>query len=424
MAFFLVLSALAALTLLMSIGYDRRERQFIFLGYVAHIFATFGMMVVMTYFYSGGDMALYHNTGAVLAGMVRDNPDLLIELLKLCVGFKPDVFSFIPAFQSSTGVMIGIGGLLYLILGGSFIASCLAVSGVAFVGQVWMYKGIREHIPVSLRNRAAFSCFLIPSVAFWSSGLLKEAVSLGGLGLAIFGVSGIVLKGYPTLGRSLALIIGGWGVGLIKAYILFPLAIAAGFWITTHRSRKKHGHVKFEVQQYLLGIGVGILLVVGLGELFPRFSFENLGKETAQLQEAYRTIDAGSSYGLGFEGAESIGDQLFFAPIALVSTLFRPFIFEAHNLMALINALETSTFLFFWLYLLKKVGVVRLFNHTTSTPVVLFSFIFVIVFAVAVGLAAPNLGTLSRYRIPMVPIHALFLSFSVPMTTKRRLQYG
>ena len=40
-----------------------------------------------------------------------------------------------------------------------------------------------------------------------------------------------------------------------------------------------------------------------------------------------------------------------------------------------------------------------------QTPVLLFSLVFVIVFGVAVGLVTTNMGTLSRYRLPLMPFY-------------------
>lgn len=420
MAYFLVLSALTAIVVVIGVKFDRVERNFIFLGHFAHTVATFGMFVVMTYFYSGGDMMLYHDTGGVLANMVKEQPELFGDLLSLATGGKPRVFEFIPAFRSSTGVMIGVAAVLHLLLSGSFLASCLVLSGVAYFGQVWLYLGFREHLPQIAYARAAIAAFCMPSVVFWSSGLLKEAVSLGGLGLAFYGVSGIVKAGRLKVFRLLAILIGGWTVGIIKAYILFPLALGGAFWFATERSRRRHGKVSLKFSHLLAGGLIGLALVTALGELFPRFSFENLGTETASLQQAYRTIDAGSSFGMGFEGADSLQDQIIFAPVALVSSLLRPFIFEAHNLMALISALETSVLLFLWIFLFQKIGIRRIVKRVKSEPLLIFCLVFFLIFAVAVGLAAPNLGTLSRYRIPMFPIYGLFVLLLVPFKRGER----
>jgi hypothetical protein len=53
-----------------------------------------------------------------------------------------------------------------------------------------------------------------------------------------------------------------------------------------------------------------------------------------------------------------------------------------------------------------------------DNPVLLFCIVFVITMGVAIGLASSNLGTLSRYRMPMMPFFAalLFVLTAKPAT--------
>jgi hypothetical protein len=43
------------------------------------------------------------------------------------------------------------------------------------------------------------------------------------------------------------------------------------------------------------------------------------------------------------------------------------------------------------------------------TPLLVFSLVFVLVFGVGIGLAAMNLGSLSRYRAPLMPFYVTLL---------------
>jgi hypothetical protein len=44
-----------------------------------------------------------------------------------------------------------------------------------------------------------------------------------------------------------------------------------------------------------------------------------------------------------------------------------------------------------------------------ANPLLVFAFMFVLGLGVAVGLTSTNLGTLSRYRVPLVPFFASLL---------------
>jgi hypothetical protein len=50
-----------------------------------------------------------------------------------------------------------------------------------------------------------------------------------------------------------------------------------------------------------------------------------------------------------------------------------------------------------------------LVRRVTANPALMFCFIFVLVLAMGTGLSTANLGTLSRYRAPMMPFFLLLL---------------
>ena len=103
------------------------------------------------------------------------------------------------------------------------------------------------------------------------------------------------------------------------------------------------------------------------------------------------------------------------APIALVFAVFRPAIFEVQNSMMLLNALETTTLTALMFIAFRRWSGRELRTELTSIPIISFSVAFTLVFGVAVGLGSTNLGTLSRYRVPMLPLLApLVLVLAAP----------
>jgi hypothetical protein len=98
-----------------------------------------------------------------------------------------------------------------------------------------------------------------------------------------------------------------------------------------------------------------------------------------------------------------------YAPAALVTSLFRPVLFEVHNMPSLVNAVETTvlTLLFARVLFTRSLGKVR--REIADNPLLVFCLVFVIAFGIAVGLASANLGTLSRYRSPLLPFFVVLL---------------
>jgi len=118
----------------------------------------------------------------------------------------------------------------------------------------------------------------------------------------------------------------------------------------------------------------------------------------------------GSGYSLG-ELDGTWQSMLSLAPGGINVALFRPYLWEVRNPLMLLSALESLITLFFTLYVLFGVGL-KFPRYLKSE--VIFCFVFVLIFAFGVGISSYNFGTLSRYKIPLLPYYfsALALIYS------------
>jgi len=92
------------------------------------------------------------------------------------------------------------------------------------------------------------------------------------------------------------------------------------------------------------------------------------------------------------------------APVALILTLFRPFLWEGSGILMLVSAVENLVVLVLslraFLILIRERST---FSSAIRSPMFLSCLAFVILFGFAVGLSTPNLGSISRYRVPLIP---------------------
>jgi hypothetical protein len=242
---------------------------------------------------------------------------------------------------------------------------------------------------------------------FWSSGLIKEAVAIAGFGWTLLGIQLWIKENRQVVGLGL-MALGIVPMWIIKPYILFPLVLAGGAWYYWARSVRR-GRVRVRPLYVAVASGLGLGGILLLGQYFPEFAPESFADRTVELQEIGRGLHGGSNYSLGSEIPTSLSGQLVYAPLALLASLFRPAIFEVRNLLMLANAIETTalTLLLGRIVLKRKLGHVR--NQIMDDPFLVFCGVFVVSFGIAVGLTAANLGTLSRYRSPILPFFAIML---------------
>ena len=71
----------------------------------------------------------------------------------------------------------------------------------------------------------------------------------------------------------------------------------------------------------------------------------------------------------------------------------------------LVNSVEMTVILYFVIIAFVRTGRVELLRWAWRSPDIMASLAFVLLFSFAVGLATTNLGTLSRYRLPMMPFY-------------------
>lgn len=404
----LVTVAGALLVAACSTGFSTREKKWVTASFAMHVgFACVQVPLTLS-FYGGGDMFLYFRYGEILAQLMdHDAFHAVPEVTALLLQRPHRLPLEIIGAGASTGSMSALAAWTFYLLGPSKYASCIAFAMLSLSGKIAMYRVFRANVDIAQRWHAALATLFLPSFVFWSSGIIKEAVALAGLGWGLLGFHLWIRDNRSITG--LVLMMGGaLPVLLIKPYILFPFVLAAGSWFYWARSLKRR-RVRIRPIYFGLAAVLSVGGIVVLGHYFPEYSIDTFSSRAAELQRLGRIVQGGSNYELGSEIPSTLGGQFAYVPAALLSSLFRPALFEVHNLLMLANSVETTvlTVVFARIALTRNLGNVR--RQIAEQPFLVFCVLFVIAFGLAVGLASSNLGTLSRYRAPLLPFFAILL---------------
>lgn len=389
-------------------GFSRRERKWVTASFVMHVGFACAQVPITLSFYGSSDMFLYFSYGEILAHLMERDPGRIIPEVTALLLHRPHHLPLmIIGAGTPTGSMSALAAWSFYLVGPSKYAACVVFAIFSLCGKIAMYRVFRANVDSSLRLPVAVATLFVPSFVFWSSGLIKEAIAVAGFGWALFGVHLWIREG-RTVAGWFAIVAGAIPILLIKPYVLFPLVLAGGAWYYWARSMKR-GRVRVRPAYLVLGGAVGIGGIVLLGHYFPEYSPDTFSSRTYELQMIGRRMSGGSNFALGSGAPDTLVGQLAFAPVALLAALFRPAIFEVHNLLMLANAVETTalTLLFGRILLRRNYGAVR--RQIMEEPFLVFCVVFVITFGIAVGLASTNLGTLSRYRCPILPFFAVLL---------------
>lgn len=407
-----IIGASAIALLLVQNPFSGRERRYLWAGLGAYLFTAIFKIWLVTDFYAGsGDMMRYDRTAVQLSNYMQQDFGLYApEVLRLL--FQIDLQTTLQIFGAggSTGSMSAALAIFYHMMGDSLYLASLFYAALSFFSCIAMYWALRQLFAAAYRPALLWASILLPSSVFWTAGYSKELFAIIGLNLAIFGLYHLFIQRGTRLKGAFFASLGIGLIAMFKGFMLIALIAAMGayYYATRRRQLVQSPQMKMLTPFYLLialAVAIGGFLLVG--ELFPRFSIEQMTAEIAHGQEA--GARGGSAMQIGDPTQRSFAAQLAFAPVALINSLFRPFLFEAHNPVALANALETTVLTILLVLALKRLGLRRVTNALMNSPVLLGSLTIVIIMGIGVGLATANMGTLSRYRTPMMPFWVLII---------------
>lgn len=393
----------------------RSERVWIWLSLGLHLAASCAKVWLVFHYYGDGDTDSYIRDARQISELIRMDPGRwLWTYLQMGLQFDVQVPYLPPGDSGSTRSVFAFTALHQTIFGQTRFGICLFVAVFSMASKVGVYLAFREHLPARLRPRVAAACLLIPSMVFWSAALGKEGLLWCFCGWVVYGFHLAFFKKRWIPGLALVLA-AGYFSALFKAYVLIPMAIGAAVWLywrTEGVRRRREPTPLRSIGMVLLVFGAASALVIGLGEAFPRYKVANFADEASHLQQTGERQEYGSDYSLGTR--QGFVGQMSAAPAAALTALYRPLIVEAHNVLMLVAGVETTFFILLTFYILRErgFGVIRALR---SSPALLFCVVYVLLFSVAVGLTSTNLGTLSRYRMPMMPFFGILFAALTPM---------
>ncbi|MBK6267263.1 hypothetical protein JKA74_19635 [Marivirga sp. S37H4] len=280
------------------------------------------------------------------------------------------------------------------------------------------WKFVKRLTGILPENKTAiYIAFLfIPSVTFWSSGLMKETFMM----TLLYFMAYFIIRWHQEKSKWLLFIpilICYWGLWLLKYYVAIVLMPVL---ILTLLFSVQPGFLKDIRFQWKVIIYFSLMLLGGLVLAFLHPVFYS-GRFYELIRISHDVILANSSEaGIVFLDAGS--DFLFFLkniPLAWVTGFFRPFPWEAFSLFSHIAAIEQFLFLLLFLYAIRLAFVVKISQNEIWW--IIGVLIYCSVLAVVISISTPNFGTLIRYQVAYMPfIWFLVLWFIGKRLNQRR----
>jgi hypothetical protein len=367
---------------------DRRLAQFLLLALSLKLLGSLLRHWVAVHVYDGyADAFMYHDYGANLA-----------------MRFRAGTFSTGLESLSGTDFIRFFTGVVYTVTGPNVLAGFLLYSWLAFWGLFYLYRAFVIAVPDGNRRSYARLLFLLPSMLYWPSSIGKEAWMVFALGVAAYGTAR-VLTGKPWRGLALAGV-ALWLGALVRPHVAGMAGLAMVVAYLLARPPRRLGAVGPVVKVFMLATLVIVAaLLLGQTQEYLRdrgIDPQDGGVSGVLAESARRTGQGGSNF-----VAPSATTSPVQFPLAAVTILFRPFLFEAHNAQVAVTALESTLLLF--LAIARRRGLWRAIRHPRRRPYAAFVLVFTALFVVAFS-SISNFGILARERVQVLPFFLVLLA--------------
>lgn len=305
------------------------------------------------------------------------------------------------AGKQGTQWMEVITTAVYTVIGPSPLAGFLIFASFSFWGSYLIYRAFVIAVPQGHHRRFALLVFFLPSLTFWASSIGKEACLMLFVGVTAYGAA----RFFTSRSWGMALVaLGAASTALIRPHLAVLIVAALVVAQLLRPARTQAGGRVMKVAAALtLGAGAWVLTTQ---------SANFLGIDDLSFQAvADSVVDAGESASAG--GSAFTPTPLsspFGVPMAFVTMLFRPFVFETRNPAMLVQGLEALLVLL--LFIRTRPRIRPLLHLLRTNPFVLFCGVYVINFTIAFA-GFGNFGILARQRVLMLPFLLVFLSLPI-----------
>ncbi|MFM2190713.1 MAG: hypothetical protein RL491_1099 [Bacteroidota bacterium] len=386
------------------------EYEYFSWGLYCKILGGLSLCFIYAIYYGGGDTLNYFRDGSIVAKLLFSDPSGFFTIMR--EGNTPEtryVFNAetgYPIYRDApTFFVVRVAAPIILLSGGSFVVTTMMFALFSFFGNWRLYKVFITEFP-ELKKEMAIAFLFIPSVFFWGSGLLKDTITLSCIGFFTYSFYKIFIQREKFAANILTIILTSYLILMIKPYIIFALLPGSIIWIINKQVIGMQNKViKFLTGPFLLavGIGGGYLLLANMGDLLGLYSLDSvLDRAVITNNDLKADYYKGNSVDIG-EFEATIPSMLSKAPVAINLALFRPYLWEANNLVMLLSGLECFVMLIFTIRVLIKTRLFGAFPIIYKNHLLSFAMIFSVFFAFSVGISTSNFGSLVRYRIPVLP---------------------
>jgi hypothetical protein len=366
--------------------------------------AGIGLGLLYRYYYSNGDTFYFYSEACELANVFFSNTWEYIQFISQ----HPEAVSREEGSLRTTFI-VKVISFFAVFTGSNYWITSLWFSFISFLASFYLFKVVTKYVDKS-EIAAALAFLFFPSIIFWSSGIIKESIGLA----ALF----VMVAFYLKVMKGEKWNIPGFLVGVLCLWIVWNLKY---YWLAVFLPVIMtslvcyYGFRYFRISsgyKLICWAALFILLTFGISLTRPNFYFDRIFSVIAENYQAFASISEKNDLIEYDELSASWQSMVVNSPWALFSGLFRPFLWEADNLLKITTSLENLLIL-----ILCFASVSRLKNFAVAPHrlLTLSVIVYSVLLCIFLALSTPNLGSLSRYKVGFLPFFVFLVSYQNPL---------
>ena len=295
-------------------------------------------------------------------------------------------------FALGTDAVRFITSVLSVNLSMSILGAFLVFNIIGTVGLLAVDRSIRDAAVGASRliRRLASLIVFLPSISFWSSAIGKDSIAFASCGLALWAALDLG-KRYIALSIAILLML------LVRPHMAAIMVMATAIGVLSQRGVSR-------MQKLVLA-----MVAVSMATVMLPYSLEYSGLTGDIGVESVADI-VEERQGYNLQGGAGIDIAEMSLPFQIVTYLFRPLPFEAHNLPALAASIDNLLLL-----VLASIGAYCLLIRGRRLPTGVsstFLWAYVLVSLAVLSSTTANLGISMRQKWMFVPM-LMFILLSV-----------
>lgn len=360
--------------------------------------------MIYTFYYTdtaNSDIHKFYNDALVLRNVADENVNAFTKLMLggednttaiYTAAMKNWERNFDEAPINENRTIIRLNAAIMLLSFRTYFVHILFMCFISFIGWVLLFNGVFSNLQNKASALLALPVLFLPSVLFWTSGVMKEPVLILGLGLFIHG-----LCSPSTIRTILFIALGSVLILASKFYVLACIMPATVAFFVSKRTQT----FSALSTRYSLVYLVFLLAAFNVQHVVPRLNPMQMlaNKQEHAIKEA-SYFNAGSRIEIKpITGCtRSITDNV---PSSVWNCIARPYLWESKNPMMLLSALEN---VLAWVVMLFCIFLILKQGNFSQANTVLFLLAFSLSYFALIGISTPVLGNLVRYKTPLVPL--------------------